>query len=633
MGANRTDLAEGGEVVHGSVGVGARVAKGGQALQFQPHPASGPRNSAELFCAFESDDVCKKMSMYRLQNQRRRKPQKPNLWSTETAIHETAVDVIIVAEHAVLKGVVYPQPPIEERCTHSNFHFLVPNHRSSLTDTRGQARGIRGLATIGEACNQHVVWELRHVLARNYRRSLAYPEMRKYGENLIFTVQRYGGNTARLSRRSDEALGVRVSVARIAPSLLDLGHTVHSNNLEMSMEQRRNTRVGETGDHRENPPASGIVRHDLTCVNLPAGNRTRSTLVEGDYPCRWVKAIASCHDDPGSLLGGTKSGFSPSAKRVGLFMGQYDFPVLLPIPAPLHSVASSISQADQKRTNNPWPNVLSLAATIASNFVGILSNPAKKAKRRTLNAKVGRCSHRPRSRSEVNFRLQPLRLSSEIRPIRARRFTSALQNKITTTVKSWFLVIHGTKKLVPAGEGPSGEGVRAASLVQRLWSGRRSPLIFCPIRHDRGRLISLTWRAFYDNEIGMATRFCWIPICYEQQGGTKPPTRGGALGARPNNITVSTSVLAIIPACIQLQPSPLQANFHSRKEGRPSKGGLPGFRLRTKDDAMSGVRRANSARGVLLAADSGEDPILDPPPLFRPAEDEFAEHHQEMCCP
>ncbi|KAJ8866656.1 hypothetical protein PR048_032517 [Dryococelus australis] len=31
------------------------------------------------------------------------------------------------------------------------------------------------------------------------------------------------GNTARLARRSDEALGVRVSVARIAPSLLDLG--------------------------------------------------------------------------------------------------------------------------------------------------------------------------------------------------------------------------------------------------------------------------------------------------------------------------------------------------------------------------------------------------------------------------
>ncbi|KAJ8866074.1 hypothetical protein PR048_033598 [Dryococelus australis] len=35
--------------------------------------------------------------------------------------------------------------------------------------------------------------------------------------------RRHGGNTARLARRSDEALEVRVSVARIAPSLLDLG--------------------------------------------------------------------------------------------------------------------------------------------------------------------------------------------------------------------------------------------------------------------------------------------------------------------------------------------------------------------------------------------------------------------------
>ncbi|KAJ8869183.1 hypothetical protein PR048_030753 [Dryococelus australis] len=32
--------------------------------------------------------------------------------------------------------------------------------------------------------------------------------------------------------------------------------------IEVSMEKRRNERVGETGDHRENPPTSGIVRHD-----------------------------------------------------------------------------------------------------------------------------------------------------------------------------------------------------------------------------------------------------------------------------------------------------------------------------------------------------------------------------------
>ncbi|KAJ8873589.1 hypothetical protein PR048_024407 [Dryococelus australis] len=37
-----------------------------------------------------------------------------------------------------------------------------------------------------------------------------------------FTVHLHGGNTTRLARKSDEALGVRVSVARIAPSLLDL---------------------------------------------------------------------------------------------------------------------------------------------------------------------------------------------------------------------------------------------------------------------------------------------------------------------------------------------------------------------------------------------------------------------------
>ncbi|KAJ8866523.1 hypothetical protein PR048_032366 [Dryococelus australis] len=39
-------------------------------------------------------------------------------------------------------------------------------------------------------------------------------------------IRRHGGNTARLARRSDKALGVRVSVARIAASLLDLGRGV-----------------------------------------------------------------------------------------------------------------------------------------------------------------------------------------------------------------------------------------------------------------------------------------------------------------------------------------------------------------------------------------------------------------------
>ncbi|KAJ8879243.1 hypothetical protein PR048_019849 [Dryococelus australis] len=44
--------------------------------------------------------------------------------------------------------------------------------------------------------------------------------------SLKTTGKRYDGNTARLARRSDEALEVRVSVTRIAPSLLDLGHGV-----------------------------------------------------------------------------------------------------------------------------------------------------------------------------------------------------------------------------------------------------------------------------------------------------------------------------------------------------------------------------------------------------------------------
>ncbi|KAJ8898222.1 hypothetical protein PR048_003582 [Dryococelus australis] len=72
-------------------------------------------------------------------------------------------------------------------------------------------------------------------------------------------VQCYGGNAARHAHRSDEALEVRVSVARIAPSLLDLGRAVRSsarNETEGGGEGER------TGYPRANAPTSGIVRHD-----------------------------------------------------------------------------------------------------------------------------------------------------------------------------------------------------------------------------------------------------------------------------------------------------------------------------------------------------------------------------------
>ncbi|KAJ8866507.1 hypothetical protein PR048_032350 [Dryococelus australis] len=56
-------------------------------------------------------------------------------------------------------------------------------------------------------------------------------------------VMKYDGNTARLARRSDEALEVRVCVALIAPSLLDLGRAAPSHSFVCTM--RRNIREVE----------------------------------------------------------------------------------------------------------------------------------------------------------------------------------------------------------------------------------------------------------------------------------------------------------------------------------------------------------------------------------------------------
>ncbi|KAJ8883697.1 hypothetical protein PR048_015551 [Dryococelus australis] len=54
----------------------------------------------------------------------------------------------------------------------------------------------------------------------------AIPAVSQLSDDLSATDVRYDGNTARLARRSDEPLGVRVTVARIAPLLLDLGRGV-----------------------------------------------------------------------------------------------------------------------------------------------------------------------------------------------------------------------------------------------------------------------------------------------------------------------------------------------------------------------------------------------------------------------
>ncbi|KAJ8876725.1 hypothetical protein PR048_021172 [Dryococelus australis] len=79
------------------------------------------------------------------------------------------------------------------------------------------------------------------------------------------------GNTARLARRSDEALGVRVSVARIAPSLLDLERAERSS---IRTQGRGKQEIPE-----KTPPTSGIVRHDAHLRK------------SGKWPCRRLNPV------------------------------------------------------------------------------------------------------------------------------------------------------------------------------------------------------------------------------------------------------------------------------------------------------------------------------------------------------
>ncbi|KAJ8893878.1 hypothetical protein PR048_006479 [Dryococelus australis] len=107
--------------------------------------------------------------------------------------------------------------PDEAQCSKS-----ITGYRDSCHPVLGRSRDL-GIGYSVRLERRRTFWAGSAQLYKPWRSS----EWRVW--NLIrplALVQRLGGNTASLARRNDEALGVRVSVARIAPSLLDLGRGV-----------------------------------------------------------------------------------------------------------------------------------------------------------------------------------------------------------------------------------------------------------------------------------------------------------------------------------------------------------------------------------------------------------------------
>ncbi|KAJ8867596.1 hypothetical protein PR048_031398 [Dryococelus australis] len=159
----------------------------------------------------------------------------------------------------------------------------------------------------------------------------------------FLTNHRYVGNTARRARRSDEALEVRVSVARIAPSLLDLGRgsPFHSQGTELFYLCRYQlywTRGGQFARY------NAIL--NVACLKCVCRGRSS----------RAVSTLASHQGDPGSISGRV-TGFSQvgivpddAAGSVG-FLGN-----LSPPPPPLpkfrcRSILTSIALAVKSRSN------------------------------------------------------------------------------------------------------------------------------------------------------------------------------------------------------------------------------------------------------------------------------------------
>ncbi|KAJ8866347.1 hypothetical protein PR048_032190 [Dryococelus australis] len=170
--------------------------------------------------------------------------------------------------------------------------------------------------------------------------------------DLIRTLQDHDGNTARFARRSDKALGVRVSVAPIAPSLLDLGRAATS--------ERRDGEKREIQEETRRPAASsGTIP---TCENTgatPPGIETRlrqrweasslttrppQPILIGDILHSPGAAVVQGLDSSlptnanrGSFPGGVPFGFFACGNRAGRCRWSADFLGDLPFHPCLHS--------------------------------------------------------------------------------------------------------------------------------------------------------------------------------------------------------------------------------------------------------------------------------------------------------
>ncbi|KAJ8871172.1 hypothetical protein PR048_027478 [Dryococelus australis] len=126
------------------------------------------------------------------------------------------------------------------------------------------------------------LWSLAHRLLNT--RNFPIPTNEKR-ETIGRPNHDHAGNTARLARRSDKALGVRVSVARITHSLLDLGRAVsHSSGSERVKQGFRNRSF-----YREQRILVMSRVHRKASVASSLGIFQRSTSLRHDWSCEYLR--------------------------------------------------------------------------------------------------------------------------------------------------------------------------------------------------------------------------------------------------------------------------------------------------------------------------------------------------------
>ncbi|KAJ8873320.1 hypothetical protein PR048_026954 [Dryococelus australis] len=188
---------------------------------------------------------------------------------TTSAFYQEVVFRTDILQHVEIRPPLFQvQMPVERR----RRDFAGSQHRADEDETSSGMKARRNRRSLRKPADQRLRparFSVRKFRERPLRESNAYElwvmSLKATGWNRLMNALSHVYNTAVNIAHARTALCVNIVIVIVMRCHIIASHhkSVGVGKIsEVSVEQRRNARVEETGDPRENPPTSGVVQHD-----------------------------------------------------------------------------------------------------------------------------------------------------------------------------------------------------------------------------------------------------------------------------------------------------------------------------------------------------------------------------------